>query len=373
MSQTAPLKTVLVGCGGMGRNQAKILHGLEAYELTGVCDINAENAAQAAEATGARTYSDFGRMLEDQNPDVVAITTANDTHAPLTIQAARFGVRAVYCEKPMATNLADARAMVEACDRTDTRLVINHQRRLGPDLVAARKCIEAGGIGEVEVVRINTAGDVLSDATHSVDSIQFLFGDPDCEWIFGQVHRDLETQAEKNRKLGRSIEPGTRYGHVVETGAIAAWQMVDGPRVELFCGDMRLQHRIYQDYEIFGLGGRLWRAGDKAPNLFIRDSAGGDLQAGYDNFRATCLPAEGGKGPWRAVEPTDAPAGIPRGYNLLAESLATGAAHPMDGHVALKGFEIVIGIYESARLGARISPPIRQDRFPLELIIEAAR
>ncbi len=372
MSNPKPLRAVLAGCGGMGKNQAAILQKAPAYDLQGVCDIDPQRAQTVAQAAGTKPFDDFQQMLEKVKPDVAAICTANDTHASLTIQAARAGVRAVYCEKPMATNLADARRMVHACDENDVVLVVNHQRRIGPDLAAARKLIRQGSLGPVEVVRANSAGDVLSDATHAIDSIQFLFGDPDFDWVMGQVHRDL--QAQEQSKPGRKDPPGMRYGHVVETGAIASWQMKNGPRVELFSGDMRLEHRIYQDYEIFGQLGRLWRPGDKPPNLFITDRRGGPLQADAHGYPSKPVETDDSQGLWRQVAtPAHAPGGIPRGYDLLAEVLEDGGEHPMSGRIALKNFEILIGIYESARLRKRLAPPIDQDRFPLELMVEAGQ
>lgn len=372
MSNPEPLKAVLAGCGGMGKNQASILRKSEAYDLQGVCDIDPQRAEMVAQAAETKAFGDFQQMLDQVKPHVVAICTGNDTHAALTIQAARAGVRAVYCEKPMATHLLDARRMVQVCEENDVVLVVNHQRRIGPDLVTARKLIEQGALGPVEVVRANTAGDVLSDATHTIDSLQFLFGDPDFDWVMGQVHRDFQPQ--EQAKPGRKDPAGMRYGHVVETGAIACWQIKNGPRVELFSGDMRLEHRIYQDYEIFGQLGRLWRPGDKPPNLFISDHRGGTLQADADGYPSKPTEAENAQGLWRQVDTqAQAPGGIPRGYDLLAEILQNGGEHPMAGRVALKNFEILIGIYESARLQKRLAPPIDQDRFPLELMIEQGR
>lgn len=143
-----PLRAVLVGCGGMGRHQARNLSELDEFELVGVCDNDAEQAKNVADEMGVKSYTDFAAMLEAEQPETVSVCTPNSSHAPLTIQAAQFpSVRGVYCEKPMATNVADARAMVQTCKDNDAALVINHQRRMGADLVEARRLLDTGAIG----------------------------------------------------------------------------------------------------------------------------------------------------------------------------------------------------------------------------------
>jgi predicted dehydrogenase len=372
-------RTVLIGCGGMGRNQAKILDRLEEFELLAVCDINEDNARQAAEATGAKVYTDTTAMLAEVKPEIVAICTANDTHAALTIQAAQTpGVRGVYCEKPMATTLTDGRAMVKACKDAGVPLVINHQRRIGADLIEARRLMEDGAIGEIKLVRGQCAGDILSDGTHLIDSLMWLMGDPEAEWVFGQVHRPTPEQPDGEATgKGYDARSGFRFGHVIEAGGLGVFQTRGGPRVEVFCGDMRESGTAYQDYQIFGTGGRLWRTGDRYdPNLFIQDAEGGTWVAGSDEYTYKPIPTTDGQpGGWR---PVDTPSrqgrgGIPEGYLRLARWILDGEPHPMAGEIALRGFEVLMGIYESARLNRKIELPFQQDRFPLELMIESGQ
>jgi len=372
---TDKLRAVLVGCGGMGRHQAKLLAGSEDFELAGVCDVDREAAEKAAESTGAKAYADFAEMLAAERPDTVSICTANDTHAMLTGEAAAASVRGVYCEKPMATCLADARAMVAACASAGAALVVNHQRRLGADLVEARRLIEAGSIGEVRLIRAQCAGDVLSDGTHAIDSVLHLCGDREVQWVLGQVHRDLRAEAKKAAKGKAASRPGFRYGHPVESGAMAVLQVADGPRVELFCGDLRAAASAYQDYEVFGTAGRLWRTGDgHRPNLFVQDAHGGGWQAGMDDWTYKPIPAAAGGGPWQPVNlpAEDAPGAMAEAYRLFARVVrGEQADHPMSGANALRGFEVVMAVYESARVHGKVPLPLAQERFALELMIEA--
>ena len=384
--EVIPLKTILIGCGGMGAAQAGILAELAGFELAAVCDTFEPSLREVVEARGVRGYADFAEALERESPEVVAICTANDTHAPLTIQAAETGVRGVYCEKPMATNLADAEAMVRACGDNDVALVINHQRRIGPDLIKARELIESGAIGRVDLIRGNCAGDLLSDGTHLVDSILWLAGDNPAEWVIGQVHRNIDDEmreraAQRSKSSGRPEEPGYRYGHPVENGGFGIIGFEPDPadrrslKVEILCGDLRDPRRAYQDYEIFGDDGRLWRTGDQSsPNLFVQDAEGGTWQAGLDDWTYKPVPIpDGGQGCWRPVEvPPEPESAIAYGYRRFARMIHEGEPHPMCGENALRGFEIIMAIYESARIHEKTHLPLEQDRFPLEMMIEGS-
>jgi UDP-N-acetyl-2-amino-2-deoxyglucuronate dehydrogenase len=372
-----PLKAVLVGCGNMGSGQARTLSRMEEFDLVGVCDAVPENAAKVAEATGATAYPDFAGMLEVVKPDTVTICTANDSHAALTIAAAEAGARGVYCEKPMATNMADARAMVEACEKAGAVLVVNHQRRIGADLLAMRRLLDEGAIGNLRLLRTQCAGDLLSDGTHMIDSAMWLLGDPDVAWVLGQIFREIDEKAAELAAKQRGYpEAGFRYGHAIENGGMAVFETTGGVRVEMLSGEMREYGRVYQDYEAFGSGGRLWRTDDSSdPNLFIQDAQGGEWAEGMDDWHYKPIPAsEGMPGFWRPVPAEGERRGIiGKSYRLFAEAIHTGSAHPMSGRIALKGFEVLMAVYESARLNKRVPLPLQQDRFPLDLMIEEGR
>jgi len=351
-----PLRSAIVGCGGISRAHARVLAELEDFDLVATCDLKEDLARRAAEALpGVTPYTDMPEMLAAERPDVVAVTTATDSHARLTIEAAGAGVRGICCEKPMATCLGDARRMVDACSRNGVSLIVNHQRRMGGDLVQMRRLIEAGALGEVHLVRASCAGDLLSDGTHLVDSVRWLAGDEDVAWVLGQVYRGGPDAAEA-KSGGYTPSGGYRYGHPVETGAIGVFEFKSGLRAELFCGGAQLPGRQYQDYEVLGAKGRLWRRGDRAePPVLIRDErAGGWREAPLD-------PDLEGR-----------PA-MTESYRSFAKTIRQGAPHPLCGESALRGLEVLMALYESARTNARIELPLRQEALPLELMIEEGR
>ena len=375
MTTATQMKTVLVGCGNIGKIHTRTLKNHPEYKLAAVCDVMNEAAQSLATELGVKAYTDMPAMLKAMKPDVVIICTSTATHASLTTLAVESGVKGVYCEKPMATNMKDARAMVETCKTHSVALAIGHTRRVCPDLVAAREVIASGAIGDLLLVRGDCAGDILSDGSHIVDSLQWLTGDQEIKWVFGQVNRDLAAQRARIEQKGLKIEPGMRYGHAVESGGMGVYQLASGTRVEIFCGDLIPECHPYQSYEIFGTKGRLWRIGDGLrPNLFIEDAQGGPLAIALDkNWVLQPMPcATGQKGSWRTVDfrsfpPLDS---FAIAYDVFAKMVREGAPNPMSGEIALRGFEVIMAIYESARVRKKIELPLQQDRFPLEIMVE---
>lgn len=342
-----PLRAAVIGCGGMGLAHARSLAALADFTVVAGCDLQEELAQRFAEQiAGARPYTDLDRMLAEQRPDVVVVATNNVTHAPLAIRAAEAGARGVICEKPMATCLADGRAMVEACRRANTALIVHHQRRMLPEFVTLRRLIAEGALGEVRLIRAGCAGDVLSDGTHLVDTLRHLAGDAEVRRVFGQIHRLPPDPAEEPGQ-GFPVSGGWRYGHPVESGAMAVVEFADGLRAELFTGTLQPRGRPYQDYEVIGSAGRVVRAGDRAdpPLLLLRDDRAG----------AEAVP----------LDPPQA-----NRYELFARMVREGAGHPLAGESALRDLEVVMAIYESARLRDWVELPLEQPRFPLEILIE---
>ncbi len=349
------LKTVVVGCR-RGRSHAVPIAALDSFELVGLCDLDRDAAESlAAETCSPPVFTDYDEMLSKTDPDVVAVSVPTALHSEYVLKALDRGVKGIVCEKPVARNLDEARKMVQASGDRGVPLIFQHQRRLSDPFLTMRRLIANGAIGELQLIRTSCAGQVTTDGTHSVDLIFHLAGDPAPEWVFGQIHR-LPPGPDEPRAQGGKASGGYRYGHPIEDGAMALIEFESGVRAELLCGDVRLPGRGYQDIEVFGTGGRLWRASDRAEiPLQIQDASGGWREVPLD------------EAPFESTDPDT------RSYELLADTVTFGAVHPLNSRTALREFEVVMGVYESARLNSRIEFPIKQGRFPLEMMIEDGR
>ena len=150
-----------IGCGRRGLGLQTIARGLKGrnLEMTAVCDLWKVNR----EAAAARTESWYGRAprsfqyMEDllalKDVDAVLISTADFQHATHLKAVVEAGKDA-YCEKPMANDLAEAKAARDAVLRSDRIVQVGTQHRSEPYQIAARELIKSGALGDVSKVEI---------------------------------------------------------------------------------------------------------------------------------------------------------------------------------------------------------------------------
>ena len=138
-------------------------------------------------------YGDYREMLERERLDFVAVCPRwLDARAEMVIAAAEAGVKGLFCEKPFARTLAEADAMLEACERAGTRVAVAH-RRANPYEQRARAMVEEGAIGELQSLRgqgkcdhRSGAQDLMVLGTHMMDSMRYVAGS-DVVWASGHV------------------------------------------------------------------------------------------------------------------------------------------------------------------------------------------
>src|SRR5246127_4179814 len=138
----------VLGVGEMGKRHAENIRRLvPEARLVAVADVAAERARQVAtELEIENSYGSLEALLECKDLDAVLIATPDKFHAQAIGIAARSG-KDILCEKPLALNIADARAALEAVSKAHVRLQIGFMRRYDPAYVAAMKRIEGGEIG----------------------------------------------------------------------------------------------------------------------------------------------------------------------------------------------------------------------------------
>jgi predicted dehydrogenase len=131
-----------------------------------VAEVTDELAAESAQRFGYETYtSDWRRLVDDPSIDVVDVSTPNNTHREIAVAALDAG-KHVLCEKPLAHNVEDARAMYEAAKNAKGVHMVAFNYRRTPAVALARKFIEEGAIGKVR----NFRGTYLQDWSADPDS-----------------------------------------------------------------------------------------------------------------------------------------------------------------------------------------------------------
>ena len=148
------LKAGVIGCGGRGRAHAQGYQLSPEVEIVACADpVEDSRKAFTEQFEVERGYTHYREMLEKANLDLVSVGPRwIDCHAEMVIACAEAGVRGIFCEKPFAKTLAEADAMIDACDRNGAKIAVAHRRASGYEQYA-KKLVEAGEIGEIQVMR----------------------------------------------------------------------------------------------------------------------------------------------------------------------------------------------------------------------------
>jgi myo-inositol 2-dehydrogenase/D-chiro-inositol 1-dehydrogenase len=122
--------------------------------LVAAVDLNEEAARAAAEPWGGAVYTDYRPCVERKDVDMVMIATPEFEHRG-PVEAAAAAGKPILCEKPMASSLSEADAMLTACRRARVRLMIGHSRRFTRRYMEVRRALDGGQIGRLRLVREN--------------------------------------------------------------------------------------------------------------------------------------------------------------------------------------------------------------------------
>jgi UDP-N-acetyl-2-amino-2-deoxyglucuronate dehydrogenase len=213
------LNFALVGCGRIAKKHAEILgeNQLENAGLSAVCDIKEERARYYGEKYGVPWFTDMHRMMAEVNDriDVITILTESGNHAAHTLDLARYG-KHIVVEKPMALTLADADAMIRACDVAGVKLFVVKQNRYNYPVQKLREALDSGRFGKLVMgtVRVRwcrtqeyydqdpwrgtwsmDGGVFTNQASHHIDLLEWMLGEP--ESVFAKSVTalvDIETE-----------------------------------------------------------------------------------------------------------------------------------------------------------------------------------
>lgn len=148
-----PLRVLVVGCGNMGASHARAYHRMPEFEVAGVVSRGAlSRGALAAELGGVPQFGGYEEALLATRPDVVSINTYPETHGPYARAALAAGCH-VFCEKPLATTVAEAQSIVDAARARGRKLVVGYILRVHP--AWARFVEIARTLGKPLVMRMN--------------------------------------------------------------------------------------------------------------------------------------------------------------------------------------------------------------------------
>ncbi|ADB63236.1 oxidoreductase domain protein (plasmid) [Haloterrigena turkmenica DSM 5511] len=140
-SSAADLRVGLVGLGSLGVRLGRQFEAVPDAELAAIADVSEANLAEAGgelEVPSSNQFLDYETMLDEADLDAAAIATPNGLHYDQTVAALERDLH-VLCEKPLATNLEDARDLYRRDRETDRVMMLGYQRHLNPAFINARQ------------------------------------------------------------------------------------------------------------------------------------------------------------------------------------------------------------------------------------------
>ena len=235
------IKLGIIGAGYIGGVHASVLARDERVRLAAIHDALEERAHGLAQSTGAVVSVNAEELIEAC--DAVYITTPNTKHTELAVAAAAAG-KHVFCEKPMATNLADASKVLAATSAGGGVFQVGHNRRFAPVYATLRQMIGEGATPHSAHIKMNrgelinpewvgdpqiTGGFLYETTIHIFDMMRFLFGEVSQLMALGSTHEYPETD-DFSVLLG--FESGLHA--TLCSSADASW-LFPFERVEVFC------------------------------------------------------------------------------------------------------------------------------------------
>jgi myo-inositol 2-dehydrogenase/D-chiro-inositol 1-dehydrogenase len=183
------LRFGILGAGRIGQVHADAIGAVTGAQLVAVADPQMA-AAQAVQTKHGADIRTIDEIETSDDIDAVVICTPTDTHADLIERFARAG-KAIFCEKPVDLSLSRVRQCLQVVEDTSSFLMVGFQRRFEPDFNVLKSAIDAGRIGNVEMITLTSrdpgpppydyierCGGIFRDMTiHDFDVARWLLGE----------------------------------------------------------------------------------------------------------------------------------------------------------------------------------------------------
>lgn len=354
------------GRGNYGHGLDSVWLAIPGAEIVGVADDDKAGLASAAQRLKAKqAFTDYRQMLDETRPQFVSICQRwLDRHREMVLECASRGIH-MYVEKPLCRTLAEADEMVTACERSHVRLAVAHQTRYSPMIPVVQQLIADGKIGQVLEFRGRGKEDKRGGAedlwvlgTHIMDLMRNFGGQPtSCFATVSVGGRPIQKAdvVEGNEGIGPLAGDWVQAMYAMPGGAAAYFSSKRST------------------------SGKLSRFG-----LQICGSAGIiEVSTGYLPITRylddpSWSPGRSGKA-WQPVSTAGIgqPEPLKDGGHALGNELAVKdliAAveenrQPLSSvYEARSAIEMIVAVFESQRLGAPVSLPLKQRENPLTLL-----
>ncbi len=313
---------------------ATAIGALADVELAGVWDDNAQRGEEAAAKYGTQFFATPEELFAPENEiRGTIVTSANIDHKRNVLAACEAGVD-ILCEKPISTNVEDARAMIDACEQAGVQLMISFPCRYTPAFSQLLEAVRNDELGEIVAIKgtnrgqnprgwfndpsLSGGGSVIDHTVHVVDLMRVLLGQEVVK-VFAEIDTvfDPDLPCDDAGILSMNFEGGC-----VAT-LDASWSRPDNYPI---WGDVTMElvgTKGNASVDLFVEHVDAWRAAD---STFLWESYGHDANAGLIADFARCV--------------------------------ETGAPVPITGYDGLKAMEVALGAYRAADLNDPVGLPL---------------
>jgi predicted dehydrogenase len=332
-----------VGVGNRGMIHIEGFLALpDLYELVAVCDIDEKRMEERLSGKGiAKTYTDAEKMLAETKPDVFCFVTPPDVRLPMVRLAAKYGVKGVAFEKPMARSLQEAAEIRDLCHEHHIKAVVSHQQKYLTSLQRVRRVVVSGEIGQIMHIEAHCQAWLSQLGTHYIDYIIWVNGGSKANWVVGHTHGP-------GKLSDNHPSPDYILGHL---------EFENGVRATIQCGYLAPSYMSKQSFwvdnrlTVFGTHGYVWGDTEGRFGAFTKNSGGeviSESGPGYD-------PAKPHSG-WSTQETTTLqPAYLREFADWLDDETKP---HSCNVDISYHGYQLLEGLCISALDNTRVDLPL---------------
>lgn len=262
----------IIGAGRIGKvHMQSITYNVPTAKVLGITDVFKDGLQELADKYGIeKVYADYKEMLADKDIDAVLVCSSTDTHADISIEAAKAG-KHVFCEKPVDLTPEKVQAVIDAVAEAGVKLQVGFNRRFDHNFAHVRSLINEGKVGNLELIKITSrdpepppaeyaavSGGMFLDMTiHDFDMARFLAGS-DVTEVYASATCLVDPA------IGEAGDVDTAIINLkFENGALG---VIDNSRRAAYGYDQRI--------EVFGSKGAAMAANDTPTNVTVMNADG---------------------------------------------------------------------------------------------------
>ena len=339
---------VLSHAHGHSNAYCRTMQSFDDVELVACWDDNERRGRAAAAAFGMEYRADSEAITADPKIDAVIVTTETNRHARFVERAAEAG-KAILCQKPLATTLADCDRIIEAVRGSGVKFSVAFQMRLDPVNRKIKELVDANAVGQIAVVRrrhcigvLNNEAFVTGPTRWHIDpeaNVGMFFDDAihAADWFYWTFGAAKRVMAEIDNVVTK-LAP--------DDNGVALFRFESGAIGTLFNGSTTVAG--VNTTEIYGAEGTIIQDFGDGPSTAVPRPAGVAplrmIRQGDSDWQEFHLPI-----PASQAERISA---VPRPFIDYVRGLSDERVSAEEGR---KSVEMILGAYRSAREGRRIS------------------